>query len=126
MMAKVVSENQRDWDQWLPSVMAAYRATVHEATEFTPNMLFLGRENYAPLDLMIGVPDREVQAWSPNEFVAKRQERMKVAYAMVRNHLGTHAVARKRYYDMRVRMRKFTPGEWVWLFQPRRYNTNIA
>src|SRR5208282_5606707 len=46
---------------------------------------------------------------------------MKVAYAMVRNHLGTHAVARKRYYDMRVQMRKFTPGEWVWLFQPRRY-----
>ena len=27
MMAKVVSENQRDWDQWLPSVLEAYRAT---------------------------------------------------------------------------------------------------
>jgi len=36
----------------LPYVMAAYRASQHEVTKFTPNYLVLGREVRAPVDLM--------------------------------------------------------------------------
>ena len=35
--AKTIAENQENWDERLPFVMAAYRATEHEATGFTPN-----------------------------------------------------------------------------------------
>ena len=55
MLGKVVSESQRDWDDKLPSVMAAYRASPHSSTGFTPNRLFLGRENRMPLDLVMGL-----------------------------------------------------------------------
>src|SRR5208282_3088010 len=55
MMVKVVGQDQRDWDEKLPFVVAAYRATVHEATKYTPNRLFLVRELRLPADLIYGV-----------------------------------------------------------------------
>jgi len=60
MLAKTVSESQRDWDERLPLVLAAYRATPHESTGFTPNRLFLGHEVRMPIDLVMGLPLDEV------------------------------------------------------------------
>ena len=120
MIAKVVSNNQRDWDQWLPSVVAAYRGTVHESTGFSPNFLFLGRETYAPLDLLLGAPSPVAQSRSYNEFVAERQTRIRAAYDLVRDQLRTSANCMKRYYDMRVRTHSFKTGDWVWMYHPRR------
>jgi len=54
MLAKVISEDQRNWDEKLPYVMAAYRASIHESTHFSPNFLMFGRENRAPVDLLYG------------------------------------------------------------------------
>ena len=54
MIAKVISERQRDWDLCLPSVMAAYRATCHTSMGYSPNVLFLGREVISPIDLILG------------------------------------------------------------------------
>jgi len=56
MLAMVVKESQRDWDNHLPIVMAAYRASPHGSTGYSPNRLFLGRETRMPLDLIIGAP----------------------------------------------------------------------
>jgi len=55
-MGKVVDEDQRNWDLCLPYVMAAYRATVHQSTSYSPNYLMLGRETRAPADLVYGLP----------------------------------------------------------------------
>ena len=43
MIGKIVSENELDWDTRVPFVMIAYRASVHDATSFTPNFLAFGR-----------------------------------------------------------------------------------
>jgi len=37
MLAKVVSDSQRNWDECVPYVLVAYRATQHESTGFSPN-----------------------------------------------------------------------------------------
>jgi len=55
----VVSESQRDWDDRLPTVLAAYRASPHESAGFTQNRLFLGREVRILLDLLLDLPDDE-------------------------------------------------------------------
>ncbi len=120
MIAKVVCENQRDWDIHLPSVLAAYRATTHENTRYSPNFLFLGRENCAPLDLMIGGTPEIHDVLSPNDFVANHQTIMLNAYALVRDTLKRNANRQKQYYDMRVHARQFQVGDWVWLYSPRR------
>ncbi len=57
MLGKVVAESQRDWDQHVAPVMAAYRSTIHASTGYTPNFLVYGRENRAPIDLVLAVDD---------------------------------------------------------------------
>jgi transposase InsO family protein len=55
MLSAYVSDNHKDWDRQLPYVMMAYRATAHETTGFSPNMLMLGRETSTPLDLVYDI-----------------------------------------------------------------------
>ena len=40
-----------DRDEWIPYAVAAYRATVHEVTGYSPNFIVFGRENALPVDL---------------------------------------------------------------------------
>jgi len=101
--------------------MAAYRASPHEATGFSPNRLFLGREVWLPLDLVMGLPSNEFQCASIDDFVQRSQEQMASAYATAREHLGVAAERRKRTYDIRLRQQQFTVGDWVWYWYPRRY-----
>ena len=54
MLALFVNENHDDWDEQLPYVMAAYRATEHKSMSCTPNLLMLNRETMCPLDLLVG------------------------------------------------------------------------
>ena len=56
MLGRVVSENQLDCDVKLPGVMAAYRASRHDATGYSPNFLMFGRELRAPIDIVLGGP----------------------------------------------------------------------
>ena len=121
MLGKVVKESQRDWDDRLPAVMAAYRASPHEVTGFSQNRLFLGREVRMPLDLVMRLPLDESQCASVNEFVQMSQEQMSSAYAIAKEHLGVAAQRRKTTYDMRVRQQEFKVGDWVWYWYKRRY-----
>jgi len=56
MLGKVICDLQRDWDERLPLVLAAYRASSHNSTGYSPNQLFLGREVRMPLDSIMGSP----------------------------------------------------------------------
>ena len=81
MLGKVVRADQRDWDDRLPFVLAAYRSTKHESTGFTPNFLTFGRENRAPVDLILGSNDDDDSKFnSYDDYVADFQEKSRVAY----------------------------------------------
>ena len=119
---EVVQENQRDWDERLQSVMAAYRASPQESTGFSPNFVLLGRECRAPLDLLLGPPPSEEHAWgSTDDFVYHQQQIKRDAYRLVRDHLGVAAERSKHDYDMRVHPVKFRVGDWVYVYYPRRF-----
>jgi hypothetical protein len=121
MLGKAINQNQRDWDEHLPSVMAAYRATEQESTGFTPNFLFLGREARAPVDLLVeSPPGHESSQWSFDEYVADRQQQLRDAYCLVRNHSGKAAIRQKHRYDLRVKPCRFNGGDYVWYYYPRR------
>ncbi|PIK55613.1 hypothetical protein BSL78_07465 [Apostichopus japonicus] len=62
MLSAVVSENQRDWDEWLPHVTMAYRSSVHETTGETPSVMMLGREMNLPVDLLVPPPHVEISS----------------------------------------------------------------
>ena len=123
MIGKVVQYDQRNWDECLPSIMAAYRAAKHESTGFTPNRMILGHENRAPLDIILGdVPDEEDRCENYDEFIYERRQRMRECYSIARQHLKEAARRRKDDYDLTVHQKKFEVGQWVWYYYPRRYH----
>ena len=123
MLGKAVSESQKDWDDKLPFVMAAYRSSVHSSTGYSPNKLFLGRENRMPVDLAKGLPlEESYEDGTFDDYVARQQEIAEQSYRLVREHLQTNSERRKAAYDTRVRKMEFEVGSWVWYFYPRRYS----
>jgi hypothetical protein len=121
MLGKVVKEHQKDWCEHLPFVMAAYRATRHNSTQFSPNFLTFGREVRAPIDIVLGRPEGEDSLRSSDDYADDLIERQRKAYILVRKQLGTAAERTKRYYDMKVKPVTFSVGDWVWVYNPRRY-----
>jgi transposase InsO family protein len=57
LMAKVISESQRDWQDRLGLITAAYNAAHHEATGFSPFSLMYGRCYCTPIDLAMNGPE---------------------------------------------------------------------
>lgn len=123
MLEKIVSTTHRDWDVHVPSVMAAYRASVHSATEYTPNYLMLGREVRGPVDLLLWVLAEEDGLWvSIHEYVANVQDRLRRCYDVTRQHLGAAASRWKEVYDRKIVKQRFRVGQLVWYYYPRPYS----
>jgi len=122
MLAKVVKENQKDWPEHLQTVVAAYRATVHEATLFTPNKVIFGREVRLPVDLLMGpAPDESDGGVSTNDFVNALVERARTDFGIVREYTRKSAASMKRRYDAKLkRSAEIGPGDAVRYFCPRR------
>jgi len=120
MMGRVVSENQKDWDICLPYILATYRASTHQSTEYTPNFLMFAREVRAPVDLVFGIP-AEKSPSSYDDYSVEMEDRIKQAYCLVREHLGTTTERMKRRYDLCVRPQQFRRGQWVLYYNPRKF-----
>ena len=121
ILGKVVSENQRDWDTHVPYAVAAYRATIHESTGYSPNYLMFGHEVRAPIDLVLGSKnDFKKTFTSSHEFVEDKLSTVQAAYQSVRKQLRLSAERQKRRYDLRVRPAVFLVGDLVWLWSQRR------
>ena len=111
MLAKVVADNHRDWHVQLPYVLAAYRATEHDVTGYTPNKIFFGRKAIMLIDLTMGVV--EMTPSSPEDFVEQQAELFREAYELVRSNTKAYVTLQKRRYDLKVKPRKFHEGDWV-------------
>ena len=121
MIGKIIHDNHRNWHELIPQILAAYRASEHSATGYSPNKLMLGRECRAPIDLVLGtLGDANINI-SYNEYVKQMRERMLYCYESVRHHLSVAAERRKRSYDMSVRPKQFQIGQKVLYYYPRRY-----
>ena len=127
MLGKAVSGTQRDWDERLPLILAAYRATPHEATGMSPNKLFLGREVRMPIDLVMGLPPEEsLKGMDTHEYLIKLHQDASESYQLARKHLRANAERRKKAYDVRVKTEQFNVGDWVYYYYPRRFQSRSA
>ena len=59
MLAKVIAEDQQNWDLYLPKVLLAYRTSIHEVTGFTPYHLVFGQSPQLPIDVITGHVDNK-------------------------------------------------------------------
>jgi len=119
MIGKMIDEHQRDWDSLLPYVMAAYRSSRHQATQFTPNYLMMGREVRAPVDIVYGSPEAALPS-TYDDYADELHQQLLCTYGFVREHLQEAARRSKRYYDLRVRPQRYNIGDWVYYYNPRK------
>ena len=126
MLAKLIAENQKNWDQKLPVVAFAYRTSVQESTKFTPFFLQYGREARIPADLVYGLPPDLARQTDASDFAEEQRAKFSQAYELVRQHLGSAARRRKHDYDLRAKPQQFAIGSKVWVFVPRRRSGRYA
>jgi hypothetical protein len=106
---------QRKWDENLWCLAAAYRATPHETTGLSPNMMMLGREVRLPAEILFGtgkLSKNEISSYG--DYVTKLRERMSNAHQVARKHLGDAALCRKTNYDAKSNLIKYKRGSMVW------------
>ena len=125
LMAKVVSDNQKDWSSVLPLCVLAYNMSKSEATSFSPYYLMHGREAICPLDLLLDTP-REDYPVDLNDFADQLVERLKSAFRIVAEHTKTQIQRMKRNYDTRVKPKAFQLNDLVWYYYPRRLQGRSA
>jgi hypothetical protein len=120
MLRTVGNQTKDDWDDHLPYIMMAYRATIQESTGCTPNLLMLNRETNLPVDLMYETRNHDPFPSCPQAYVEWIRGATQKAFENVRQHLGQSAERQKRLYDRGKGVPTFQAGDWVWRFMPAR------
>ncbi|GFR82442.1 Pol polyprotein [Elysia marginata] len=109
-----VNKRQNDWDEWLPQLTSALRASINRQTGFTPNRLMLGRETVQPIHLFYPSANALVPQ-QPEEYLYRLEEAFREAYKSAREILNTGLKRAKRDYDMRLHLQSFKVGDPVYV-----------
>ena len=119
MLSAFVSDHQRDWDQYVPLVMMAYRSSVHDSIDTSASMMMLGREIPLPIDLIFGSPDSERNEYVYGSLYAKElQDRLIEVHEFARKRMKIASDAMKRKYDLKSNLREFNIDDSVWVYDP--------
>ena len=114
--------SEEDWDLNLGCLAASFRATPSSSSEFTPNMLMLGREARIPAELRNGrACDSEGQSVnSYGEYVNWLRDRLQAAHDIAREHLENAAKRHKYAYDTKLEHLCYEQGECAWYLHEKR------
>ena len=111
-MIAMTTQNQSNWDEHLPFLSMAYRATPQCSTGLSPNFLMFGRETSMPVDVMIGKPPDD--PLTSTGYALELQERLVKAYRLARLNLHESAARQRKYYNARAHGASFNVGDSVW------------
>lgn len=126
MLAMFVNENRNDWDDHLPFVMMAYRASCHDSTKCSPNLLMFGREIQFPIDVMFDdTPDRSNDI-CPSEYVEWLKQSAVLSFNVASQNLKVAASRQKKAYNKGLKPRRFTVGDSVWRWYPPTANVKLG
>ena len=111
--------NQKQWDEWLPYTLFAYRDATHAATGFSPFELLFGRQARGPLTLVKEQwTGRSNLSQSVVEYVLDLQEKMAQSAELARETEKQAKQSSKTWYDRRASSRSFKAGAQVLALLP--------
>jgi hypothetical protein len=117
MIKAYLRGQQHDWDQNLGCLAAAYRATPHETTGMSPNLLMLGREVRLPAEIMFSTGKSEISEEfnSYGDYVSHLHNCMLNAHNVARTYLQKAAKRQGEMYDAKTQQTKYEKGDMVWV-----------
>ena len=119
MLSKFVDENQKNWDEHLPLLMA-HITSVNETTGCTPSGMMIGREATLPIDVMLGRPESVEVPSNETKYAQSLRQRIDLIHDFARKHLQIESDRQKRYYDHLAQQHSFKQGDAVWLHNLKR------
>jgi hypothetical protein len=116
MIKAYLKGQDRNWDLNLGCLAAAYRATPHESTGVSPNLLMLGREVRIPAEIMFGSGTRHLgeEVTTYGEYVDLLKSRLQTSHEIARKHLLKTAEKQAELYDAKLSFHKYVAGSLVW------------
>ena len=120
MLAKSVSESQKDWSDHVSELVFCYNACANSSTGLSPFYLMYGQNAKWNLDLLLDAPSPGPDYDSLPEYAIDLVDRLERAYHTVRKHLQVVAQTNKRYYDQKVTELDFKEGDEVRVFVPKK------
>ena len=115
---KALKSTNEDWEDLLPSALLAIRTCVNRSTKMTPFMAMYGREANLPIDIVFGDPPNYQLAEDVRTWAAEIRDRLQKIYKFMRENQEV-AVERSRATYVQAKLKKFRPGDLVWLFTPK-------
>ncbi|CAC5378633.1 unnamed protein product [Mytilus coruscus] len=121
-----VNEHRNDWDDHIPFINMAYRATQHASTKCSPNLLMFGHALRCPIDVMFGLPQGYKSIPCPIAYVEWVQEAFRKAFQLAHTQSGLRANRRKENYDKNLKIRSFEENLFVWRWYPPEANKKLG
>ena len=120
MLSIAVEEDELSWDLHLPTLLLAYRTSIHETTGVTPFELMFGREPRVPVDVMFPSPDHSVigSSSSPKKYADVLRASLSKSYERVRLYSKKKQQHQKQFYDRGARGSPYQVGDIVSLHDP--------
>ncbi|KAK7893383.1 hypothetical protein WMY93_022535 [Mugilogobius chulae] len=121
MLQKFVVDTGRDWDQWLPYLLFAYREVPQASTGFSPFELLYGWDVQGPLDLLRKTWEEPTPVASDRSvvrFVLEMRDRLSKYREEAEVNLRQAQQTQKAWYDQQARHRELQPGQKVLLLLP--------
>ena len=115
MIRKFVDRNKNNWDtcKYLSLLLAAYRASSHPATGYTPNMLMFGREVNIASDILFPFP-RPEEPSDVHEYVSELRDKLEECYHVARKNIKSAVERQKRDSDTRIVEYSYRKGDIVY------------
>ena len=115
---KAYCKDQENWNDYLQSIMFAYRSSVScYSTQYSPHLVMMGREMRLPLDVALDSFDLEGTA-TVDEYMRKILPKVKMIHEVVKANVEENQERYKERYDRNATDTDYAPGTLVWLLTP--------
>ena len=117
MLATTVEKGGAEWDDQLPYVLFAYRASQQASTRESPFYLLYGRDPRLPVPEVLSHQQTRV-TMDLHEYGVELYTKMANAWELARKFIGQAQRHQKANYDKKATDVPFRSGERVFLYKP--------
>ena len=120
MLSHFVRKDAKNWDEYVPYAVMAYRAMPHSTTKYSPYYLVYGREMRLPIEDDWKPSSNNVKI-AGNEYeqhVKELAERLREANKTAGQQSKMSHDTSKRYYDRNTKIEQFKKGDYVYVHNP--------
>jgi len=108
--------DQNSWEQKLPSILYALRATPSTANGWSPNFILHGRDLELPLQSALTPASTGSQ--SIDAYLKELLPKLEIVRQVALDNILVAQRTYKHYYDLKGRPVSYNPGDLVWLNVP--------